>query len=787
MGDGSPSPGSGSVPRRPIRVLLAAVALCGLAPLVVALAGWLSGRWHAARVPFFSRGGLEPVLVRGTQWGSEDAFRDVVTEFTFRREGNKEGWRPEGSAQGVKVEGGALAFRTASGGTRIRRLLDMDASSLTHIGLVMAVSSGRSARLGWEYQTEGGRLAPGGSVSFSVKAGPYRWYDVKVTGNRRWRGRIGALWLQPTDRKAQVMIAGIRLMHEYRPLAEAGFEFADTASIAIGDESRHCMPALVPSRLRLEVGLPPKARLRVAYGIVPQAWRMPGDGVTFRIVAVSSRGPEELLRHYVDPKHRREDRCWFERVLDLARYAGREVTLEFETLGGEGPAESADTRYDWAVWAWPQVLAGPGPRGPNVVLVLLDSLRADHVGCYGYPRGTTANMDALAARGVRFANAESQVSWTGPSLCSLLTSLPPHLAAPRNALLEPPSGAADLAGTLESAGYLTGVVSSHQMIAPKMGFARGVTSFVSTPTSAEVLGQKTVAWLRAHRQDRFFLYVHCFAPHAPYAPPEPFRGLFLQGRQTRDEALVAGQPPRPDEKTGMFRRLNEEDLAYLTGLYDGHVAFGDACVGRIRQCLQDLGLARDTALIVTADHGEEFMEHGGFDHGRTLYEEVLHVPLVMEAPGRTARRKVVPEVVRLLDVAPTIMDLVGLPMPKSMQGRSLLPALERPLPAEPSVAELGLGPRQEGRWQVPAQLRVAVRMGDAKVVRGPDGHWEYYALSDDPRESHNLVTMGQTVPPEMRALLEEWRRSILSSAGAAALRPLSPEAVEPLRALGYMR
>jgi hypothetical protein len=133
------------------------------------------------------------------------------------------------------------------------------------------------------------------------------------------------------------------------------------------------------------------------------------------------------------------------------------------------------------------------------------------------------------------------------------------------------------------------------------------------------------------------------------------------------------------------------------------------------------------------------------------------------------------------------MDLVGLPMPKTMQGRSLLPALERPLPAEPSVAELGLGPRQEGRWQVPAQLRVAVRMGDAKVVRGPDGHWEYYALSDDPRESHNLVTMGQTVPPEMRALLEEWRRSILSSAGAAAPRPLSPEAVEALRALGYMR
>lgn len=347
---------------------------------------------------------------------------------------------------------------------------------------------------------------------------------------------------------------------------------------------------------------------------------------------------------------------------------------------------------------------GPSrPNMPNVVLVVIDTLRADHVSAYGYARETTPTLDHFAAEGVRFDSAVSQAPWTAASVASLLTGLYPSVHGIDSGVrwrsvpgktglpfivqkrLEPADPT--LATILRAYGYRTAGFVSNVYMSAAFGFNHGFdryeddcSDYVANVRARKRRGEQTnrsvFEWLDAGIEEPFFLLVHYNDPHWPYDPPPPFgtewtgsyRGPLLPTRT----GFVVENEGRP------MRGLDAADVAYLVGLYDGEVRYADANLGSLLARLRSTSLSRPMLTVVTADHGEEFVDHGSTSHGYTLYDEQIHVPLVMHFPGRIRPGHVASQV-RLVDVLPTVLDLVGIDRTgMGLQGTSVVSLLDRP-------------------------------------------------------------------------------------------------------------
>jgi arylsulfatase A-like enzyme len=438
-----------------------------------------------------------------------------------------------------------------------------------------------------------------------------------------------------------------------------------------------------------------------------------------------------------------------------------------------------------------EVARRPTPP-PNVLLISIDTLRADHLGCYGYPRSTSPRVDALAASGTRFARAWSTTSWTLPAHVSMLSgrSLLGHGVLGESLI---PASVPMLAEVLRGAGYQTAAFVSAPYLSSQFGFARGFDLYddFSVPfkpdresreraqatISAPLLHPSLERWLRATARSPFFLFVHYFDVHHAYRPPPPFDTMFdpdYQGSLTGSENFY-GDRIRAD--------MPARDLAHLIALYDGEIRFTDGYVGRALDLLEELGLADDTIVILTADHGEEFFEHGNKGHHRTLYEEVLHVPLVIAWPGHLQAGRVVTEPASIVDIVPTILELVGQPAQPGVEGASLVPQLR----GEPGHPERQLV--AEHYLKTVLNMQVAVRRGDRKLIQSLNfPHREFYNLGRDAGERHSLASGWAPTPltedlgrwlavtwPAHRELQAE-RRQVALDAGR----------VDALRALGYV-
>ena len=431
------------------------------------------------------------------------------------------------------------------------------------------------------------------------------------------------------------------------------------------------------------------------------------------------------------------------------------------------------------LWLWVLLLgasaraatpAPPKPASsprPNIVLITLDTTRADRMGFLGSERGLTPNLDVLARQAVVFSRAYAQVPLTTPSHATILTGTYPefnHVNYMGDALGKTLPFLPEIlhANGYKTAAFVGALVLDPKKLAP--GFERGFDIYAAgfhrrrpgedhyhslERRGEEVVG-RALAWLSKRPAGPFFLWVHLYDPHDPYSPPEPYK--------TRYQA----EP------------------------YDGEIAYTDSAVATLLAGLRTRGLL-DTALIaVMADHGEAFGEHGENHHGIFLYDETIHVPLLFKLPGQRSAKKVATRV-GLVDVAPTILQAAHLPIPAAMQGESLLrfmksdPAaaidqdsnsnLQRPVYAESSYGHLSFG------WST---LR-AWRTGKYLYIEAPER--ELYDQSVDPLAAHNLASESAAVADTAAAQIEEFSRKIR---GAAAERTqLSPEQNESLRALGY--
>lgn len=413
--------------------------------------------------------------------------------------------------------------------------------------------------------------------------------------------------------------------------------------------------------------------------------------------------------------------------------------------------------------------------GRSVLWIQADSLAAGHLSSWGHGRATSPALDALAARGVRFADASSQTSWTTPSVASCFTGLEQE----RHGLLFLGERLSDslptIAERFAAAGYRTLGIAQTPLLGTPTGLGRGFERWRVLDWDAELARDAAdeAARALAELDGPFFLYLHLSPPHMPYAPPAPFRGRFGPGPSDEVDGSIASA-----RRVHRARLAPDHpDVLRLAGLYDDHVAYLDALVGDV---LAAAGRRAEPPLVVvSSDHGEAFLEHGSQGHNASVHVEMVHVPLLLWAPDLLPEGLVVDEPVSLLDVAPTLVELCGLAPLGRTDGRSLAPLLEGRAGAERA---LFLSSRHAGTFE---ELELGLRRGRWKLVlSGASGRAALYDVARDPGERRDLAGEHRDLAAELERELRAWH-----AAAGAGRTPRSAPDEATLRAaaeLGYL-
>ncbi len=419
--------------------------------------------------------------------------------------------------------------------------------------------------------------------------------------------------------------------------------------------------------------------------------------------------------------------------------------------------------------------------GCNVILISIDTLRADRLGCYGFTRETSPNIDRFRADGALFSRTIAQAPSTMASHASIFTSLlPSHHGAFISGPRPLPDSCTTMAELLREAGYGTISFNDGGQISAEFGFDQGFDRYVCLPNDQRDIYnfRYTVKmagrWMSEGGRQPFFLFLHTYHTHHPYTPD----------RKYLDELGVTYSGSLPDQITPQIHRdiydgriqLTSEDGDYFSSTYDAEIRQMDHAFGRLVELLKEQGLYREALIILTSDHGEELGEHGRWGwHSHTLFEELLRVPLIIKFPGNEFAGAVVEQQVRSLDILPTILDTVDVVAPEILEGRSLLPLLQ-------------------GREDGPRPALSQIDMPHVPVCLSFDG-WKYYPangtyagalyrIEDDPLEGRNLVYLNPETAREMKRLLDSLLTQRPEAAGTEVL--LSESVTEQLKKLGYL-
>lgn len=434
-------------------------------------------------------------------------------------------------------------------------------------------------------------------------------------------------------------------------------------------------------------------------------------------------------------------------------------------------------------------------------MIVVDTLRLDHVGAYGYGRDVSPSVDALADQSVRFQRAYSVAPWTQPSVATMITGLYPSSHKVDRLMRVLPESAETLAEVLSRAGYVTAGVVSHWLIGSQFGFDQGCDFFLEGQardgldalTSPGVSDQGSQLLEVLARDERpFFLLVHYFDPHYDYERhPEYGFAKASAGRLSGEESIEELRALRPPP--------DEEEKRLLRDLYDEEIRYTDAGIERLLSGLERLGLYDDTLIVFTADHGEEFFERGWLGHTRTLYDELIRVPLLIRLPGSRGAGRAVDEAVSLVSLMPTLLDLMGVDRAGlSPQGPSFAPLIrgEGGYLADALYSEVdryseGIGRSAATGGLVPRGmlLKHAIVSGRFKlIVDRLSGEQELYDLERDPQERENLA--GRE--PEIVRTLAQRLTESAARAGSRPLARVGEERIhtqkeeEMLRQLGYI-
>lgn len=429
---------------------------------------------------------------------------------------------------------------------------------------------------------------------------------------------------------------------------------------------------------------------------------------------------------------------------------------------------------------------------PNLLLITIDALRADHLSCYGYTKMETKSLDRIASKGWVFENALSQSPWTSPSIASLMTALYPSVHGVKKGFgLEP--AFVTLAEVLNRAGFRTHSIVTTPYLSEKIGIDQGfqgyevlgesrISKYFLSKDSADVVTDKAIRWLRRIGKSPFFLWIHYIDPHIPYGfpsgtvlPPyyKGYKGRL--GNYFYDVAAV---------RNGGLR-LDREDREHIKALYDADILFTDQNVGLLIDELERLDLHRNTMIVLTSDHGEELWDHGGFEHGHSLYQEVIRIPLILVIPGMKGGNRRIYSKVRSIDIGPTVLDVMGLKWGATIQGSSLIDLMTKgkdPLDRISFSESLLYGNEKK-----------AIRKGKYTLIYEPsNGKVELYDTQGDHEERLDIAVYRKDIVEMLISEMDKWSmecqrlfREILK--GKPSRKKMDLKGQERrLRDLGYM-
>ncbi len=598
-----------------------------------------------------------------------------------------------------------------------------------------------------------------------IADGQARTYQLdmrKMLGHRRDDADLESLFLMPPGGSGEIEVESLRFVPRRCRYLAAERGFGATYE-TLGSEMRHALFTIAPSRLAFRLRVPDRApRLELGLGLL-EAWRP----ATLR-VAAAHRGARTVL---LDEEVRAEG--WNDRVLDLEPWAGLEIELQLDTDGAAGTL---------ALWSSPTV-RGSSERPTQVVLILEDTLRADHLSLHGHHRQTSPILDALAARGAAFERAYSTATKTRPSVPSIMTSLYPSASGVVTHYDRLADSYVTLAEILRAAGFATAAFIQNGNAGPLAGLHQGFDRSANRKQADGTLydHDDVVDWLEEQRDRNFFLYLHLIDPHGPYDPAPPFDSWYREsGPGTTAVERHTYDPDWVRRPTQEGRRLR----------YGGEIRRNDEGRGRFLERLASLGMD-DAILVFLSDHGEHLGEHDLWFHDPPSYTQVVHVPLIVVAPGKVSPGLRLSDPVSLIDVVPTILDLLEVDGSGLVhQGRSLKPRFEDAGRDRQRIVLV----EEATAYRGPADLSVSTIFGPLHVLASRlRARPEIYDVGRDPRQEAPLPTSFARRRLLWRAVdyarrLGELNRRIRLALGSEApdVLPQDPEVQEQLRALGYL-
>ncbi len=659
----------------------------------------------------------------------------------------------------VTVEDGLLRFISDKGGhVVLAEELGIYTPDSASIVLELRVTGASSLRLYWRFRSfpweEEIQKLDHSFFDFPVTAdGAMHTYDVRLDNMDAWKkGRIVDGLKLTSNEAATIDVARVEVRSRMERFSGEGM---GTHEYAINSEIRQVWFMRTPARAVYRLRLPERAVFSAGLAAVQD-----DNPIVFTLCVVEGEKREVLLREEgIGPD------TWSDRRVDLAAFAGREVDMELAAVSAK-PGQVA-------LWSNPCLYraneADQTQAGPNILVYLVDALRADRLDVYGYNRVTAPAVTELAQTGVLFRQCFSQETCTKPSVMTLYTGVDSqaHGCTCNNGpqyAQEP----AFFTTTLRNLGYTTAAISQNSYAPPasaaQKSFCRLSELFDINKSVSEDTYTAAASYLEQHRDRPFYLYIHTMECHELWTP--------------RPESCPYTPPPPLDQV------WKDGENAYPPDRYDGSIAYADYNFKRVRDKLDELGLLKNTLIVFTSDHGYALGERGEWAHGKDPYLDQVHVPLILIWPEGGIGPAVIDERVQLADIGPTLLHLVGLPIPEICQGASLLPLLQgetQNFTNRPVYSFNG--------WNMCG----SVALGDWKLFRYPDGRKHLYFIAGNASETEDKADAHPEIAAELDQLLKNHIRQHAQLADTMQVLPesdteipIDPVKLEILKSLGYI-
>ncbi len=616
--------------------------------------------------------------------------------------------------------------------------------------------------------------------------------SVTTDGLADWQGPLPQLAIRTDGVGTGVVeIGSIRLFGRENAFPKP----VGMGRVNLDREIRTALYAHTPATIRFDhVAIPPNGKLQTGLGLIVGTQAVSPSSVRFTVrVEYAGKTTDLLSEVWGRPDH------WRDVSVSLAAFGGKTVSITLEAKASNG---------DVALWGNP-IIYEPAKKPPIVIVYLIDTLAAQHIGLYGYTRDTMPRLAGLSRKGVWFANAFANSPKTVNSIPDIFFSMPTERHGVIHASFRAPDELVSLAEVFRAAGYATASFCTNVNAGPRQNVDQGFDHFFdhiaywwTAHADRTVPIAQVMNWIDGHGDRPMMLYIHTAEPHGPYTPPQGFAGKFDTGYH----GPINGGYDKKHH--GFHTARTPEEIAYVVSLYDEECAYADHRLHTFLEAVRSAGLYERMSLVVTADHGEEFLEHGAWTHGENLHNEAQRVPLLFVGPKVTARGEV-DAPVQLHDIMPTMLDQFGLPQPYALNGDSLTPFLQDARGERSSADEFtsrrrnSLAQRtlfasnhayisahvieaaviERGRWKLLYRFAREPMPTTQRPVR-----FELYDLERDHNERHDVIAEHQPLARKLIGKLIAYRRTQPPyEAGIDTEQlELDPDQLRELQSLGYI-